>query len=99
MVDRWTRSYLVECYWPGISSEKVAETEEHLRARVATLRVEGRDVAFLGSILVPVDESLFFLFDGEEADVQMVTTLAGVPFGRVLASLRSGPAVSSATGL
>jgi len=91
------RSYLVECYWPGISRENVADTERRLRARVSVLRSEGRDVCYLGSILVPADESLFCLFDGEEADVRAVTELAGVPFGRVLESLRTGPAAMTTT--
>jgi hypothetical protein len=93
VADRgWTKSYLVECYWPGSSNEKVADTEKRLRAEVSSLRSQGRDVAFLGSIFVPADESLFCMFDGVEADVRTASELAGVPFGRVLESLRSGRA-------
>lgn len=99
MVDRVpAKTYLVECYWPGINREKVADTERRLGAGVSSLRSEGRDITYLGSILVPSDESLFCLFDGQEADVRAVTALAGAPFGRVLESLRSGPASMTTTG-
>ena len=99
MVDRApARTYLVECYWPGIDREKVDDTEGRLRDLVSSLRSEGRDIAYLGSILVPCDESLFCLFEGQEADVRTVTTRAGAPFGRVLESLRSGSAGLTTTG-
>jgi hypothetical protein len=37
---------------------------------------------------VPADETVFCLFDGAEADVRAVSEQAGVPFERVLESLR-----------
>ena len=45
-------------------------------------------MSFVGSILVLDDETVFSLFDGKEADVRAVTEQAGVPFERVLESLR-----------
>lgn len=65
---------------------------------MSSLRSEGRNITYLGSILVPADESLFCLFDGQEPDVRSVTDLAGVPFGRVLESLRSSSAGLTTTG-
>jgi hypothetical protein len=47
-----------------------------------------RALRFLGSILVLADETVFCLFDGLEADVRTVSEQAGVPFERVLESLR-----------
>jgi Protein of unknown function (DUF4242) len=82
------RSYLVECYWPGVSAEKFASTAKRVQAAASTLRREGRDVVFLGSILVPADESVFCLFDGVEADVRAASERGGIPFERVLESLR-----------
>jgi hypothetical protein len=37
---------------------------------------------------VPADETVFCLFDGDEADVRAVSEQAGIPFARVLESLR-----------
>jgi hypothetical protein len=83
-----TRSYLVEYYWPGVSAEKAAASAQRMRAAASTLRRQGGNVIFLGSILVPADESVFCLFDGAEADVRRASEQAGVPFERVLESLR-----------
>lgn len=83
-----TRSYLVECFWPGVSGEKFATTTKRASAAAATLRRQGANVVFRGSILVPADETVFCLFDGHEADVREVTVRAGVPFERILESVR-----------
>jgi len=39
---------------------------------------------------VPADETVFCFFDGQEADVRAVSEKAGVPFERILESLRIG---------
>jgi hypothetical protein len=82
------KSYLVECYWPGVSVEKLVDTLRRVHEAQSQLRGCGADVEFLGSILVPVDETVFCLFDGSEADVRAVSEQAGVLFERVLESLR-----------
>ena len=82
------RSYLVECYWPGVSIEKLVDALRRVREAQARLSGRGGDVAFLGSILGPVDETVFCLFDGREADVRAVNEQAGLLFERVLESLR-----------
>jgi hypothetical protein len=83
-----TRTYLVECYWPGVSEGKVLAAVRRARSAASELRRQGGTVEFLGSILVPVDETVFCLFDGIEADVRTASVRAGVPFERVLESLR-----------
>jgi len=82
------RSYLVECYWPGVNEERLVALVGRAEQAAAELRDQGRELRFLGSILVPADETVFCLFDGEEADVRAVSEQAGVPFERVLTSLR-----------
>jgi hypothetical protein len=82
------RSYLVECYWPGISEQELAVTLRRVRAAARVLQQEGGTVDLVGTILVPADETVFCLFDGVEADVRTVSAQAGVPFERVLESLR-----------
>jgi hypothetical protein len=86
-VDR-TRSYLLECYWPGISEERIVATAHRTRKAAAALRRQGAAVDFLSSILIPVDETVFWLFEGLEADIRMASLHAGVPFERVLESMR-----------
>jgi len=82
------KSYLVECYWPGVSEEKLALASQRARRAAYGLRRHGRELRFRGSILVPADETVFCLFDGVEADVRAVSEEAGMPFERVLESLR-----------
>ncbi len=81
------RSYLVECYWPSVDVEKLLAVARRTRAAAQELRRQGRRLRFVGSILVSVEETVFYLFDGEEADVRAVSERAGVPFERVLESL------------
>jgi hypothetical protein len=83
-----SRSYLVECYWPGVSEAKLAVVTERAREVARQLRRQGRVLRFRGSLLIPEDETVFCFFDGEEADVRTASEQAGMPFERVLVSLR-----------
>jgi hypothetical protein len=80
--------YLVECYWPGVDEDTLAAAVQRAQTVASELRRSGRQVDFCGSILVPEDETVFCLFEGAEEDVRAVTAQAGVPFERVLESLR-----------
>jgi len=82
------RSYLVECYWPGVSEQDLDATLGRVREAARVLRRDGRPVDLVGTIVVPADETVFCLFDGLEADVRTVSIRAGVAFERVLESLR-----------
>jgi len=82
------RSYLVECYWPGVNEEQLAALAGRAEQAARELRARGRELRFLGSILVPTDETVFCFFEGDERDVRAVSKQAGVPFERVLESLR-----------
>jgi hypothetical protein len=48
---------------------------------------QGRDLRFVGSILVLSEETVFYLFDGDEQDVVAITKQLGVRFERVLETL------------
>ena len=82
-----TRSYLVESYWPGVSEDALAVAVSRANEAASQLRRKGSDVRFVGSILVPADETVFCLFEGSEPDVRAVSERAGVPFERVLESV------------
>jgi hypothetical protein len=84
----FTRSYLVESYWPGVTERAVLDAAQRTRQAASELRRQGREVDFLASILVPEDETLFTLFRGSEADVRTASMRAELPFERVLESLR-----------
>ena len=84
------RSYLAECYWPGVSEQKLAAAVVQIQRATEDLRLQGHEVRFVGSILLPVDETVFCLFDGTEDGVRSVSEQACVPFERILESLRIG---------
>jgi hypothetical protein len=83
-------SYLVECFWPSVGPKQLADVETRVQAATSALRRQGRDIDFVGSILVIVDESVFYLFDGCETEVRSVSQEAGIPFERVLETVRRG---------
>ena len=82
------KSYLVECYWPGVSEQAFTAAAARARSAALELREEGREVEALGSLLLPQDETVFWFFAGEEEDVRAASEQAGVPFERVLEALR-----------
>jgi hypothetical protein len=56
------RTFLVECYKPGLDQAEVESAAERVAAASAELRAEGRDVEYVGAILVPADEAVFHVF-------------------------------------
>jgi Protein of unknown function (DUF4242) len=82
------RGYLVECYWPGVTEQAVADAAHRAVQAAAEIRSQGHDVDFLTAILVPADETVFCLFEGQEAAVRAAGDRAGMPVERVLESLR-----------
>jgi hypothetical protein len=48
-------------------------------------RTAGADIAYLGALLMPEEETVFCLFDGGEDDVRAISLHAQLPYERVLA--------------
>jgi hypothetical protein len=82
------RSFLVECYWPGVTEQQLGVSVGQALSAAERLRQHGRDVRLVSSILIPADETVFWLFDGDEADVKAATEQAGVGVERILESVR-----------
>jgi hypothetical protein len=80
--------FLVECFWPGATREVVEAALERARDCAAASCSEGLNVAFVGSLLVPADEVVFFQFRSESEDAVIRTArAAGLPYDRVSESL------------
>jgi len=80
--------YLVERYWPGVSGDDVGEACR----RVTT--TDGPTTTFLGVIVVPGDETVFFQFAAvSEAAVSAACASAGVRCDRLVAAAYWGPSV------
>jgi hypothetical protein len=79
-------SYLVECYWPDVTEPKLAAVLRRVEAASSRVRAAGADVACRGALLMPDDEVVFCLFDGDEGDIRTVSAQACLPFERIIAS-------------
>lgn len=78
------QTYLVECFWPGITEPARDEAAVRAGAAAQQLRASGREVRFLDALLVPDDEVVFFRFAAaSRSDVEHASTLADLPFERV----------------
>jgi hypothetical protein len=82
------RTYLVECYWPGVDERKVASAVARAQSAALQLRREGNEIEFLGSILIHADETVFLLFRGAEEHVRAASVRSDILFERVLESLQ-----------
>jgi hypothetical protein len=92
-------TYLVECFWPGVTRDGVRAANARARKRVATLRRAGSSLRFLGSLLIPSDEVVFFQFTaGSSEEVLRASREADLPFDRVAASLWLTPGGRVAEG-
>jgi hypothetical protein len=76
-----SRTYLVECYWPGVDAGAV-------KAALARADAEEKDVQCIETILVPEDEIVLCLFTGPSAQAVRAATLrSGLPSERVTPSI------------
>jgi hypothetical protein len=80
--------FMVESYWPGVSTARVAAADAQTVHALEQLGEGGSTSQHLGSLLVPDDELLLRVFVG--GTVELVTSaneLAGIPVERVVAIL------------
>ncbi len=79
------RTWLAECYSPGIDRSDVALAEERARTAAAELRDSGSRIEYLGALLVPDDEVVFHAFTASDASsVREAGRLAGIRIDRVV---------------
>jgi uncharacterized protein DUF4242 len=83
-------TYLVECYWPSVTEQAHAAAAERARLAANETNARGHHVEFLGSLLVPAEETVFCLFSGSEDDVRAASRHAELPFERIVESIPAG---------
>ena len=77
-------SYVAECFWPDLRQDVVDEAAERIRESL----VEVSGVELTGTILMPEDEVVFFLFDGGSAEVvRQACDRAQLSYERVVESV------------
>jgi hypothetical protein len=80
---------MAECMWSGVTQSELVEADARASASAAATAGGSEPVRYLGSMLVPDDEVVFFFFAGpSSAAVEQVAQRAGIPFERVLESVR-----------
>ena len=83
-------TFLVECFWPDVDSQRVQHAAEQLAECAAQARRSGAHVAYVGSILVTGDDVVFLMFDaGSSEAVRSVCEQRQLQFERIVASVVS----------
>ncbi len=79
------RSFLVECYWPGLTESGVMVTARRAQEAAEKLNEQGKQISYRSAFLVPDDEVAFCLFDASSVGtVEEACHRAELPFDRIL---------------
>jgi len=83
------RTFLVECYLPGVSEADVAAAGDRARAAASALQHTGRAIEYLGAtLLTDDDETVFHAFRASDAGVVgEASRAAGLAFARIVESV------------
>ncbi len=78
-------TYLVERYWPGVTSELLLEALNRGRRQIEQMSGEGMCLSHITSILIPGEEVVFSLYHGPSATaVRQLNERAGIPTSRIV---------------
>lgn len=83
-MEMTARSFIAECFWPGVTGADVEALDARISAAVDQLAREGEPVRFLGSILMREDEVVLCRFDGAADAVRRTAERAEIPFERIV---------------
>ncbi len=82
------RTFLAECYIPGIEESSVAAAATRARAAVRALVAAGERIEYLGAVLVAGDEVVFHTFGAQDPVlVERASRNAGLAFERIVESV------------
>lgn len=82
------RTFMVECYAPGIQAAEVAADGDRARAAAEAMRRDGRRIEYVRGLLLPLDEVVFHLFLAQDAGLVREAVLrAAVTCERIVESI------------
>ena len=88
----------MERFLAGEAAEQLARIADASREACRQLGADGVEVRYLGSTLVPKDESCFCLFEAaSRADVERANRSGGLGYLRISEAVASGEWVGTAT--
>ena len=81
-------TYLVERYWPGVTSELLLEALKRGRQVIDEMSAEGPRIRDLSCTLIPGEEVVFSVYEGPSADaVRQLNQRAGIPASRIVEAI------------
>jgi hypothetical protein len=81
-------TYLVERYWPGVTSELLLEALDRGRRVMRQMSAEGTDVRDVVCILIPGEEVVFSMYEGPSAAaVSQLNDRADIPVSRIVEAI------------
>jgi hypothetical protein len=82
------RTWLVECYRPGLRTSTVAEDGDRVRAAIEIVRPRDGAIDYLGALLVAGDEAVFHAFRADDPGlVESASRRAGLRYARIVESV------------
>jgi Protein of unknown function (DUF4242) len=91
-------TYLVERFLPGVPGDELGRIGERSRTACRRLAAQGVQVRYLGSTLVPRDESCFCLFEANsQAEVERANQESGLSYVRISEAVATGERLIRAT--
>ena len=81
-------TYLVERYWPGVTSELLLEALNRGQHVMEQMSREGTPVRDISCTLIPGEEVVFSVYEGPSADaVRQLNERAGIPVSRIVEAI------------
>jgi hypothetical protein len=81
-------TYLVERYWPGVTSGMLQRAFAASRGVLDQLRVEGSSIREISCILIPEEEVVFSVYEGiSAAAVLQFNERADIPVSRIVEAI------------
>jgi hypothetical protein len=81
-------TYLVERYWPGMTSELLLEALNKGRRMMEQMSAEGTPVRDIISILIPAEEVVFSVYEGQSAAaILQLNERSGIPVSRIVEAI------------
>jgi hypothetical protein len=81
-------TYLVERYWPGVTSELLLEALNRGRRVMEQMNVEGTRVRDVTTILIPAEEVVFSVYEGPSASaVRQLNDRADILVSRIVEAI------------
>lgn len=81
-------TYLVERYWPGVTSERLLDALERGRQVIEQMNREGTYVRNVSCTLIPSEEVVFSVYEGPSAAaVRQLNERADIPVSRIVEAI------------